>query len=300
MWSLFVLDSPRIEPQMDQIQVTGCVRLLGEGKPEGLVRCRHLRTSHAFRAQTRRCHAVLFHVFFTCYVRVSRFIVFRRFSKLVFFLLFASFCFICKLSPILVFGSVLDSTILCVVWLLELDHMGKSVLVSMNVVTQWLLTETPVRIARLIQIDPDWTSRILGGCGFEDMVAAVTNGPAAGIASTSDPWSAIRIKKMLFESVWYFFDIFVWLFWSGIIRGCEFGWIRNVCVANSALSCNILNLSGLCWPAGSAWGGEAPANGLSLGNLLQRHAFHGQTNGIVHEVGSRLCSCFCSVSSISL
>ena len=72
----------------------------------------------------------------------------------------------------------------------------------------------------------------LNGCWFEDMVAAVTNGPAAGIASTSDPRSAIRTRKMLFESVWYFFDIFVWLFWSGIIRGCEFGWIRNDCVFN--------------------------------------------------------------------
>ena len=44
----------------------------------------------------------------------------------------------------------------------------------------------------------------LNGCWFEDMVAAVTNGPAAGIASTSDPRSAIRTRKMLFESVWYF------------------------------------------------------------------------------------------------
>ena len=98
----------------------------------------------------------------------------------------------------------------------------------MNVVTQWLLTETPVRIARLIQIDPDWTSRILGGCGFEDMVAAVTNGPAAGIASTSDPWSAIRIKKMLFEYVWIclmlFFDYFH-LGLSGVVNSDEFGMI---------------------------------------------------------------------------
>ena len=151
-----------VDRRADQTQVTGCVWLLGQGKPEGLVRGRHLCNSH-------ECTHV--HGTFQC----------TAFSRL------ASHVedFITYVAYVLVSNIVLKTR----------DHGGNVSMISKTEKYAWKLLLQPHSLHHfnsfyiMMHHAPSCSLALLEThmpAPSEDMVAAVTNGPAAGIATTSD------------------------------------------------------------------------------------------------------------------